>query len=69
MADSNRFEVGGAEANLAVISDRGSSLALDGYVGAGDFPRDMAVSRDGATLVVSDYGSGDLEQVVVRTLP
>ncbi len=69
VADSNRFEVGGAEANLAVISDRGSSLALEGYVGAGDFPRDMAVSRDGATLVVSDYGSGDLEQVAVRTLP
>ncbi len=69
VADSNRFEVGGAQSNLAVVSDHGSSLALVGYVGTRDFPRDMAVSRDGTALVVSDYGSGDLEQVVVRTLP
>ncbi len=69
VADSNRFEVGRAQSNLAVISASGRSLVLDGYVGAGDFPRDMAVSRDGTTLVVSDYGSGDLEQVVVGTLP
>ena len=67
--DSNRFGLGAAS-NLAVVSTNGaSSLTLLGYVKAGCFPRDMAVSGDGKNLVVSNYGSGQIEDVVVATLP
>jgi hypothetical protein len=53
-----------------VVSTNGAtSLGLLGYVKAGRFPRDMAVSGDGADVVVSDYGSGQVEDVVVATLP
>jgi DNA-binding beta-propeller fold protein YncE len=69
IADSNRFSANGATSNLAVVAVAGRSLQLVGYVVAGDFPRDMAVSPDGTTVVVSDYGSGDLEEVDVATLP
>ena len=69
VADSNRFGLGAAS-NLAVVSTNGaSSLTLLGYVKAGGFPRDMAVSGDGKNLVVSNYGSGQIEDVVVATLP
>jgi DNA-binding beta-propeller fold protein YncE len=64
VSDSNRFEVRGAASNLAVVTDRGgANLRLVGYVKAGDFPRDMAVSPDGRTLVVSNYASGQVEDV------
>ena len=69
IADSNRFNANGATSNLAVVAVAGRSLQLVGYVVAGDFPRDMAVSPDGTTLVISDYGSGDLQEVDVGTLP
>ena len=69
IADSNRFGLG-ATSNLAVVStDGAASLSLLGYVKAGGFPRDMAVSGDGKDLVVSNYGSGQVEDVVVATLP
>ena len=70
VADSNRFSVGGATSNLAVVStsDNGS-LRLLGYVGAGGFPRDMAVSPNGKSLIVSDFDSGDIEEIGVSTLP
>jgi DNA-binding beta-propeller fold protein YncE len=68
-ADSNRFGLGAAS-NLAVVSTNGAaSLGLLGYVKAGGFPRDMAVSGDGKNLIVSNYGSGQVEDVVVATLP
>jgi DNA-binding beta-propeller fold protein YncE len=69
VADSDRFKANGATSNLAVVTAAGKSLQLVGYVAAGDFPRDMATSPDGLTAVVSDYGSGDLEEVDVGTLP
>lgn len=69
IADSNRFNANGATSNLAVVAAAGRSLQLVGYAVAGDFPRDMAVSPDGTTVVISDYGSGDLEEVDVGTLP
>jgi DNA-binding beta-propeller fold protein YncE len=71
VADSNRFGLGlGAASDLAVVSTNGAtSLGLLGYVKAGRFPRDMAVSGDGADVVVSNYGSGQVEDVVVATLP
>ena len=69
IADSNRFNANGATSNLAVVAAEEKSLQLVGFVAAGDFPRDMAVSPNGRTVVVSDYGSGDVEAVDVETLP
>jgi DNA-binding beta-propeller fold protein YncE len=70
IADSNRFSVGGATSNLAVVSTkRNASLELLGYVSSGVFPRDMVVSPDGNSLVVSDFSSGDIEDVDLDTLP
>ena len=69
VSDSNRFGLG-ATSNLAVVSTNDTaSLGLLGYVKAGGFPRDMAVSGDGKNLVVSNYGSGQVEDVLVATLP
>ena len=68
-ADSNRFNANGATSNLAVVAAAKTSLRLVGYLPAGDFPRDMAVSPDGTTVVLSDYGSGQVEEVDVGTLP
>jgi DNA-binding beta-propeller fold protein YncE len=70
VADSNRFSVGGATSNLAVVStsDNGS-LGLLGYVRAGGFPRDMSVSPNGSFLIVSDFDSGDVEEIGIPTLP
>ena len=69
IADSDRFNANGAISNLAVVAAGGRSLQLVGYVVAGGFPRDMAVSPHGTTVLVSDYGSCDLEEVDVGTLP
>jgi len=69
IANSNRFNANGATSNLAVVAAEKQSLHLVGYVATGDFPRDMAVSPDGTTVLISDYGSGDLEEVDVGSLP
>ncbi len=70
IADSNRFDVRGKASNLAVVSDRGyANPVLVGYVKAAHFPRDMAVNPDGKTLVVSNFDSGQVEDVVLAGLP
>ncbi len=70
IADSNRFAVKGAASNLAVVSNRGrANLVLVGYVKAADFPRDMTLNPDGRTLVVSNYDSGQFEDVILARLP
>jgi DNA-binding beta-propeller fold protein YncE len=70
VADSNRFRAHGARAGLAVVTGTShGDLTLAGYLKSGSFPRDMAVSPDGKTLVVSNYGSGQVETVGVGHLP
>ncbi len=70
VADSDRFSAPGAGSSLAVVAIRGrDEMSLQGYVRTGAFPRDMAVGSHGTTLLVSDYASGQLEAVNVRTLP
>jgi len=70
IADSNRFQIGNAVSNLAVVAtSENGPLTLLGYVAAGGFPRDMTVSPDGKTLIVSDFDSGDVEEVGLTTLP
>jgi DNA-binding beta-propeller fold protein YncE len=72
VADSNRFNVPGAHASLAVI-DVADMLAgrpaLLGYLPAGQFPRDIAADASGSVLLVADFGSDQLETVRLDGLP
>jgi hypothetical protein len=70
IADSDRFSAPGAGADLAVVSVEGAGrFALVGYVESGSFPRDMAVAPNGKVLLISNFGSGQVEQVDVASLP
>jgi DNA-binding beta-propeller fold protein YncE len=70
VADSNRFGAAGMHANLAVVRiEANGTLTLEGYLPAGSFPRDMAVSPDGKTVIVANYGSGQVETVNTTTIP
>jgi len=62
VADSNRFSQRGAVANLCVVNVTGRPAVL-GYLPAGQFPREMAVEPGGGTLLVTNYGSSQLEAV------
>jgi hypothetical protein len=67
VADSNRFGVRGAGADLDVVSVAAAlsgGPAVVGHVRAGLFPRDMTVAPDG-TLLVSNFSSGQLEAVAL----
>jgi DNA-binding beta-propeller fold protein YncE len=70
IADSNRFASPRAGANLAVVTGASDGhLALAGYLRSGSFPRDMVASPNGKALIVSNYGSGQVETVDVAELP
>ncbi len=72
VADSNRFSASGATSSLAVV-DVPAALegkpALLGYLRAGGFPREMALEPGGRTLLVTNFGSQQLEAVGVAGLP
>lgn len=71
VADSNRFNRNGQHAGLTVISAPAALAhrpALLGTLTAGAFPREMSLEPDGATLLVGNFGSGQLEAVDVRAL-
>ena len=66
VADSNRFDTPGASASLAVVRVADALAgrpALAGLLPAGLFPREMAVAPSGRTLLVTCFGSGQLELV------
>ena len=77
-ADSNRFAgfdpsvYGNATTGLSVVDVdaalRGERAVL-GQIPTGLFPRELAVSPDGKTLLVSVYGSEMVQAVDVSTLP
>ena len=70
IADSDRFGADGAHPDLAVVTlESHGKLVLAGYLGSGDFPRDMSLSPDGKTLLISNFASSQLEAVKVSTLP
>jgi DNA-binding beta-propeller fold protein YncE len=70
VADSNRFGASGAQSSLAVVTiSAGGQMALAGYLPAGGFPRDMAVSPDGRTVFVCNYATSQLEVVNAAQLP
>ena len=72
VADSNRFSASGATSSLAVVGVPAAlegKPALLGYLRAGGFPREMALEPGGRTLLVTDFGSQQLEAVGVVGLP
>lgn len=73
VADSDRFSAAGKAASLAVVDVpdalAGQSDALVGYLPAGQFPRDIAASPDGGTVLVANYASGQIETVNPAALP
>jgi DNA-binding beta-propeller fold protein YncE len=65
VADSDRFGVHGAHADLTVINVANAldgRPAIVGDIPAGQFPRDMTATPNG-TVLVSNFGSGQLEAV------
>ena len=77
-ANSDRFAgldpsvYGNATTGLSVVNVdaaiRGEQASL-GQIPTGLFPREMAVSPDGKTILVTDYGSSMIQAVDVSTLP
>jgi DNA-binding beta-propeller fold protein YncE len=71
VADSDRFNRASQRASLAVV-DVADALAdkpaLLGYLPAGGFPRDVAAGPGGATLLVANYLSDQVEAVNVAAL-
>ena len=71
VADSNRFSAAGAHADLTVINVADAldgRPAIIGHLPAGLFPRDMTAAPDG-TVLVSNFGSGQVETVDTATIP
>lgn len=72
-ANSNRFGYKNATSGVSVVDVdaalSGSSKALLGQVLAGAFPREVAVSPDGKTVIVAEYGSDQILSIDVSTLP
>jgi DNA-binding beta-propeller fold protein YncE len=70
ISDSDRFATPGAGADLAIVSvHTNGQMLLDGYIGSGSFPRDMAASPNGKWLLVSNYGSSQVEAIDLSLLP
>jgi DNA-binding beta-propeller fold protein YncE len=72
VADSNRFDQGGATSSLAVVNVAAALAhrpALAGYLHAGGFPRQMALEPGGRVLLVTNFASQQLETVNVTNLP
>ncbi|MGP7998539.1 MAG: YncE family protein [Streptosporangiaceae bacterium] len=72
VADSDRFHAPGASTSLAVVRVRDALAgrpALAGFLPAGLFPREMTVAPGGGRLLVTCFGSGQLEVVDLTGLP
>jgi len=72
VAGSNRFNAPGAASSLAVVNVAAAlagKAALLGYLPVGGFPRQMALEPGGATLLVTNFDSRQLESVNVADRP
>ncbi len=72
VADSHRFKAKHGVPNLAVVSVPAvlaGKPAVLGNLRSGLVPREMTVAADGKTLLVGNYGSGQLETVNLTQLP
>jgi DNA-binding beta-propeller fold protein YncE/tRNA A-37 threonylcarbamoyl transferase component Bud32 len=72
VADANTHGVPGAD-NLALVSSalalEGGKDALRGFISTGRVPRQLVVEPGGKTLLVTDYGSGQLQAIDTGSLP
>ena len=71
VADSDRFDAPGAVADLDVVNTAAAlsgRRAVVGHIRSGSFPREMALLGRG-TLLVSNYGSAQIEAVDVASIP
>lgn len=71
-ANSNRFNFPNATTGLSVVDAEAAICgeeAVLGQISTGLFPRELAVSPDGSTVLVADYASSDVRAVDVATLP
>lgn len=63
VADSDRYHTS-PHASLALLRLRaGARPVLDGYLGSGGFPRDIATADHGDRALIADYGSSQLQTV------
>jgi DNA-binding beta-propeller fold protein YncE len=67
VADSNRFARPGRKGEWLTVIDPGSARVI-GAVPAGLFPRELKVTADGRTLMVTNFSSGSLELIDLRRL-
>ena len=71
-ANSNRFLYRNTTTGLSVVevdaAIRGEQANL-GQIPTGSFPRELAISPNGNTILVTDYGSSMIQAVDVSTLP
>ncbi|KAF2097680.1 hypothetical protein NA57DRAFT_56870 [Rhizodiscina lignyota] len=72
-ADSNRYNTPGAISGLSAVDVQaalhGSNNSVLGRINTGKFPRELAISPNGRTILVSDYSSLQIQAVDVSTLP
>ena len=72
-ADSNRYNADGAHTGLTVVEVEaalaGDQNAVMGYIPTGQFPRELALSHDGLTLLVADFASDHIQAIDLTSLP
>ena len=73
VANSNRFDNPAATAGISIV-DTAGALAGDrqpvvGTIPARSFPRELATSRDGRELYITNYGSAVVESISTGSLP
>jgi DNA-binding beta-propeller fold protein YncE len=71
VADSNRFQLRGATSALTIVDTHAMLTGQPSVVGtvpAGKFPRELAVSPTGKTLLVTNFASGQLEAIDLTSL-
>ena len=72
VGNSNRFAGRGEPQSLTVLDTAKISqglAAVQGIIPAGSFPREMAVSSDGRTLFLTNFGSSSLQVLDIDHLP
>jgi DNA-binding beta-propeller fold protein YncE len=71
VADSNRFGADGQQAELTIVNAAAALAhrpAVTGTVRAGLFPREMSLDAPARSLLVTNFGSGELEAVNLAKL-
>ena len=70
-ADSNRFNYTNATTGLSVVDVHAAlrgEQAVVGRIPTGQFPRELAISPNSRTILVSDYGSEEIQALDVTTI-